>query len=378
VRGLTKREFLRLCGSGLCSLLATDLFGCDGVARAEGAVKGLIRPKLSPYFTAEGGGDIQCGLCPRRCIVPDGQRGFCRVRENRGGKYYSLVYGSPCAIQLEPIEKKPFLHVLPSTTSLSIATAGCNFHCLFCQNWEISQASPEDVYAYEVPPELVVEKAKQMSARSIAYTYVEPTVFYEYMLDVGELARKEGLLSVIHSNGFICKEPLRRLCKFLDAAQIDLKAFTQTFYRELCDGDLDPVLETLKTLRQEKIHLEITNLIIPTKNDEMSQVREMCLWILRHLGPDVPVHFSRFYPLYKLRKLPSTPVSILEKAREIGLSSGLQYVYVGNVPAHRAWNTFCPHCKKMLIHRTGYMVKEMHLNEGSCRFCGKPIPGIWA
>jgi pyruvate formate lyase activating enzyme len=342
------------------------------------AKKGLIKTKLSPYFTPLAGGEIRCDLCPKRCHVRDGKRGFCRVRENRGGKYYSLVYGNPCAIHLDPIEKKPFLHVLPSTNSLSIATAGCNFNCKFCQNWEIALASPEDVYSYEVSPEEVVKKATEMRARSIAYSYVEPTIFYEYMLDIGHLAKKAGLLNVIHSNGFINAAPLRNLCRVLDAAQVDLKGFTEAFYRDLCSGVLAPVLETLKTLKQEKVHLEITNLVIPTKNDNMSVVKAMCLWVKRELGADTPVHFTRFYPLHRLRRLPPTPVSTLEKARETAFSSGLEHVYIGNVPGHEAWNTFCPECKKIVIKRTGYMVTEVHLKEGRCGHCGRPIPGIWA
>ncbi|NVL93633.1 MAG: radical SAM protein, partial [Desulfobacterales bacterium] len=200
----------------------------------------------------------------------------------------------------------------------------------------------------------------------------------EYMLDTGFCGKKEGLLNIIHSNGFINREPLRNLCKVLDAAHIDLKGFTETFYRELSNGELAPVLETLKTLKQEKIHVEITNLMIPTKNDEMSVVREMCLWVKRELGADTPVHFSRFYPLHKLKRLPTTPVSTLEEARAVALSCGLEYVYIAKVPGHEGWNTFCPRCKKMIIQRTGYMIGEMHLKKGKCGYCGKPIPGIWA
>jgi pyruvate formate lyase activating enzyme len=342
------------------------------------ATKGLIKTKLSPYFTPLGGGEIQCELCPKQCRVPTGKRGVCRVRENRDGKYYSLVYANPCAFHLDPIEKNPLFHVLPGTRSLSLATAGCNFWCKFCQTWEISQASPEDVYSYEIPPEIVVKRAKQMRARSVAYTFVEPVIFYEYMVDVGPCAKNEGLLSLVHSNGFINPGPLRNLCSSLDAANIDLKAFTDEFYRELCGGELDPVLETLKTLKQENIHVEITNLIIPTKNDDMSMVREMCLWVRAELGSDTPIHFSRFYPLYKLKNLPPTPVSTLEEAREVALSSGLEYVYIGNVPGHEGENTFCSRCKKMIIQRIGFMIGEVHLKGGKCKYCGKPIPGIWA
>jgi pyruvate formate lyase activating enzyme len=373
----TKRQFLRFCGTSFCALSAAYLFGSPETSRAQWAKKGLVKTKLSPYFISLEGGEIQCELCPHRCRVAKGKRGICGVRENRDGKYYSLVYGNPCAVHVDPIEKKPFFHVLPGTTSFSVATAGCNFHCKFCQNWEISQATPEEVYSQEFSPGRVVREAKAMGAHSIAYTYVEPTIFYEYMIDIGALAKKSGLLNVYHSNGFINPAPLKHLCKVLDAADIDLKGFTDNFYRELCSGALNPVLETLKTLKREKVHLEITNLVIPTKNDEMSIVKEMCLWIKKELGADTPIHFSRFYPLYKLKTLPPTPVSALDKARAVASSAGLEYVYVGNVPGHEGENTFCPRCKKVIIHRRGYMVGEINLKAGKCRYCGKPIPGIW-
>lgn len=375
---MTRRELLKFCGQGLCLLTASSLPSLPRTSEAQGMKKGLIRTKLSPLFTPLTKGEIQCELCPHQCRVPRGKRGLCRVRENRNGKYYSLVYGNPCAIHPDPIEKKPFFHILPGTISFSLATAGCNFQCKFCQNWEISQASPEDVFSYDVPPEAIVKKAKEIGAHSIAYTYVEPTVFYEYMSDIARLAKKAGLLSLTHSNGFINPAPLRDLCKVIDAANIDLKGFSESFYRELSNGELKPVLETLKILKGENIHLEITNLVIPTKNDEISMVREMCLWIKKELGSETPLHFSRFYPLYKLRTLPPTPVSTLEKAREVALSAGLEYVYIGNVPGHEAENTFCPKCKKRIIQRTGYMVGEVNLKAGKCKFCGKPIPGIWA
>jgi len=373
-----RREFLKFCGTSLCVLCAAHLFGFPYTVQAHMAKKGLIKTKLSPYFTSLDGGEIQCTLCPRRCRVAMGKRGFCGVRENREGKYYSLVYGNPCVIHLDPIEKESFFHVLPGTASLTLSTAGCNFQCKFCENWEISQATPEDLYSYDIPPTIVVKKAKEMGAHSIAYTYAEPTIFYEYMVDVASFAKKAGLLNVIHSNGFINPAPLRNLCTVLDAAQIDLKGFTEDFYHELSSGELAPVLDTLKTLKQKKIHLEITNLIIPTKNDDMSTLREMCLWVKRELGADTPLHFSRFYPLHKLKKLPSTPISTLEKARALAFSSGLEYVYVGKVPGHEGWNTFCPTCKKMIIQRTGYMIGEIHVKEGKCKYCGRPIPGIWA
>jgi pyruvate formate lyase activating enzyme len=287
------------------------------------------------------------------------------------------VYGNPCAVHVDPVEKKPFYHLLPASTSFSIATAGCNFRCKFCQNWEISQVTPEDTYNYELPPERVVDLAKRAGSRSIAYTYVEPTIFYEYMLDTAKLARKEGILNVCHSNGFINPGPLKELCKFLDAANIDLKGFKEDFYGSMTQGQLAPVLRTLKTLKTEGVHVEITNLVIPTQNDDPDIVGKMCSWIKSELGPDTPVHFSRFYPLYKLRNLPPTPVTTLERNRKIALEAGLEYAYIGNVPGHEAERTYCPQCKKLLIFRQGYSIGEVNLNKGKCRFCGKAISGIW-
>jgi pyruvate formate lyase activating enzyme len=374
---LTRRDFLKVCGASFCVLSLSPLLVVPRPSHAQIIKKGLIKTKLSPYFTMLDRKEILCELCPRQCRVPRGKRGFCGARENRSGKYYSLVYGNPCALNLDPIEKKPLFHVLPSTSSLSIATVGCNFQCKFCQNWEISQASPEDVYSYDVPPEMVVRKAREMRAHSVAYTYTEPTIFYEYMFDTCRLVKNAGILNVMHSNGFINRTPLENLSKELDAANIDLKGFTEDFYRELCNGYLPPVLETLKTLRREKVHIEITYLLIPTKNDDMSGVNEMCLWVKKELGAGTPVHFSRFYPLYKLKSLPPTPVSTLEKARAVASAAGLEYVYIGNVPGHESENTFCSRCRKMIIQRTGYMVGEINIKREKCRYCGNPIPGIW-
>ena len=375
---LTRREFLKLCGAGACVFSLSSVFGFPRSSHAQIVKKGLIKTKLSPWFTHLDKKAVQCELCPKQCHIPRGKRGYCRVRENQGGELYTLVYGNPCALHLEPIELKPLFHVLPGTNSLSIATVGCNFECKFCQTWEMSQASPEDVYSYDVPPEMVVEKAREMEAPSVAYTYVEPAVFYEYTFDTAQLVKKAGLLNVMHSNGFINRMPLENLCTVLDAANIDLKGFTDTFYQELCSGQLAPVLETLKFLKAKNIHLEITNLVIPTLNDDMSLLREMCLWVKGELGADTPVHFLRFYPLYKLTSLPPTPVTKLEKARSVALDAGLEYVYIANVPGHKAENTFCPRCGNMIIQRAGYMVIGMEMKDGRCGYCGKPIPGIWA
>jgi pyruvate formate lyase activating enzyme len=370
----SRRHFLK---ASFCSLLAGTL-GLTSKASGQGGGKGFIRPVLSPYFISRSNQKIQCQLCPRTCVVAEGQRGFCGVRENRGGKYYSLVYGNPCAVHVDPIEKKPFFHMLPASTSFSIATAGCNFRCKFCQNWEISQTRPDETYNIDLPPERVVALAQKAGSRSIAYTYVEPTIFYEYMRDTAVLAKKEGFRNVYHSNGFINPGPLTELCKVMDGANVDLKGFTEEYYSSMSQGQLAPVLRALKILKKEGVHLEITNLTIPTQNDDLGTIRQMCTWIKEELGADTPIHFSRFYPLHKLRGLPPTPVSTLEKSRQLAMDVGLEYVYIGNVPGHEGERTYCPQCKKVLIGRQGYSVKEVNLAKGKCKYCGKPIPGVWA
>ena len=383
VQGLTRREFLATCGKGLfcLALTSTPLFVnkktySSAKSRVESAW-GLVETKLSPYFQPFEGKEVQCLLCPRKCVISSGERGYCEVRENKGGKLYSLVYGNPCALHIDPIEKKPFFHVLPATPSFSIATAGCNFDCKFCQNWEISQEVPEKTLNFRLPPAQVVEMAQENGCPTIASTYVEPTIFFEYMYDISVLAQEKGILSVCHSNGYINSEPLQELCGYLSAACIDLKGFTEEFYQEMTEGNLQPVLRTIKTLRQHGVHVELVNLVIPTKNDDMQVVKQMCLWIKKEVGSDVPVHFTRFYPLYKLRNLPPTPVETLERAREVALAVGLEYIYLGNVSGHPGENTYCPHCKKVLIARLGYSILANHVIKGRCKYCGKDIPGIW-
>ena len=320
---------------------------------------------------------LQCQLCPRSCVIPDGKRGFCGVRENQNGTLYTLVYAKPVAIHIDPIEKKPLFHFLPSTSAFSIATTGCNLKCKFCQNWEISQAKPEDVeYTYIEPKELV-EKALESGAPTIAYTYTEPTIFYEYMLETAKLAKQRGLRNMMHSNGYIQEVPLRQLCKYLDAANIDLKGFSDEYYAKLTEGTLEPVLRSLKILREVGVHLEITNLILPGFNDDEETIKKMCLWIKDNLGVNTPVHFGRFFPLYKLANLNPTPVETLEKARQIALECGLKYVYIGNVAGNPAENTFCPRCKKIVIGRKGYFVTENNIIDGKCKFCREEIKGIW-
>jgi pyruvate formate lyase activating enzyme len=340
--------------------------------------QGLIRTKLSPYFKPVGNKTIMCSLCPKGCVVAEGHRGYCRVRENRDGLYYSLVYGNPCTVHIDPIEKKPFFHVLAGTMSFSLATVGCNFDCKFCQNWEISQAKPEEAFNYNLSPKEVVALAKKYRCASIASTYVEPTIFYEYMYDIGKLSAKEDILNICHSNGYINPQPLKALCHYLDAACIDLKAFSEKFYQEQTEGSLAPVLEALKILKEKGVHIEIVNLIIPTKNDDMKMIKEMVAWIKETLGGDIPLHFSRFYPRYKLKNLPPTPLQTLEQARQVALREGLNYVYIGNVPGHPGENTYCPNCDSLIIKRLGYQIKAFFIREGRCGYCGFPIYGLWS
>ncbi len=377
---ITRRHFVHRCGQCALFLAGVPLLNmipAHPVPASSTMGRGILGNSHSPYFERLDDQRIRCTLCPRECEVSNGERGYCRVRENRGGEYVSLVHGNPCAIHVDPIEKKPFYHVLPSTLSFSIATAGCNLHCKFCQNWEISQTKPDDTFNYTLPPASVVEEAVKAQCASIASTYVEPTIFIEYMMDVGEIAAKKNVLKVMHSNGYINEAPLKDLSRVLQAACIDLKGFSDAFYRELTEGTLEPVLATLKRLCQWGVHTEIVNLVIPGKNDDMVQIRAMCRWIKAELGPEVPLHFTRFSPLYRLKSLPPTPVSTLEEARNSAISEGLRFVYIGNVPGHPAEHTDCPQCKTRLIERTGYRVRILDLKEGLCGKCGRKIPGVW-
>jgi pyruvate formate lyase activating enzyme len=299
------------------------------------------------------------------------------VRINIDGVLRTVVYGYPCSINIDPIEKKPLFHFLPSTGILSIATVGCNLHCLNCQNWEISQANPEESQAVFYPPGKLVELAKQNRCPSIAYTYTDPIVYYEYTYDSSKLARKEGIRNVLVTAGYINPQPWKELLKYIDAANIDLKFISDDLYRRICSGTLKPVQNALILAKASGILVEVTNLVIPTLNDKPEQIRELARWMKANLGRETPLHFSGFYPQYKMRHLPPTSLQALEEAREIAISEGLDYVYIGNVRSARGENTYCPGCKKLLIERKGYTILQNRLKNGCCPDCGKEIYGVW-
>jgi pyruvate formate lyase activating enzyme len=320
---------------------------------------------------------VQCLICPRKCVIKDGERGFCRARENKGGKLFSLVYAAPCSVNIDPIEKKPLFHFLPGTIAYSIGTAGCNLRCKFCQNWMISQAMPEDVPFVELKPEKIVEEAIASGCKSIAYTYTEPTIFFEYMLETAKLARKKGLKNIYISNGFINPAPLKELCKYIDAANIDLKSFSDDFYKKITGSWIKPVLDGLKLIKKEGVWLEITNLIIPGLNDDMEMIKKMCLWIKEQLGEDVPLHFSRFFPNYLMKDIPPTDEKTLINAKEVADKAGLKYVYIGNIKTEKDERTKCPKCKTVLIEREWFEVKNNNLKDGACYNCKAKIAGVW-
>jgi pyruvate formate lyase activating enzyme len=364
---ISRRAFIQTACLSALALQAGAREIASGVA---GRREALWYQKLD-----DGKGTVKCALCPRRCTIPDGGSGFCRARKNFAGTLTSLGYALPCSINVDPIEKKPFFNFHPSTRSLSFACAGCNLRCKFCQNWEISQLSPLESRNYLTPVAQVPAMATAQGCKSVAFTYTEPVTFFEYMLDVARAARAKGVLAITHSNGYINPEPQAELCRHLDAANIDLKGFSEKFYDSVCEGALAPVLSALKNFRQRGVWLEVTNLVIPGYNDSPAMIAEMCGWIRQNLGEQTPVHFSRFFPLYKMSAVPPTPVKTLEMARETALQAGLHYPYIGNVPGHPGASTYCPKCRKVVIQRSGFSVLETHLQGDRCSFCSRKIDG---
>ncbi|MCX7598688.1 MAG: AmmeMemoRadiSam system radical SAM enzyme, partial [Armatimonadetes bacterium] len=378
----SRRDFLCRVGmAAACACCLPDLLKHLGAASlsAPSSVAQPYRSRMTKasWWKPIGNERVQCELCPKLCKVGNRERGFCGVRENRDGVYYTLVYGSVAAANVDPIEKKPFFHFLPGSRSFSIATAGCNMNCRACQNWELSQSRPEQVGSVALSPDELARRARLAKCASIAYTYNEPVVYWEYVRDAAAAAGKQGVRSVVVSNGYINARPLLEVLRHLDAVKIDFKAMSEDFYRRYCSGTLKPVLETLKLLKRRGMWTEIVYLVIPTLNDSAAEIEATCRWVRDNLGRDVPVHFTRFYPQYQLKHLPPTPLATLEQCHKIGRQVGLHYVYVGNVPGSPAENTYCPSCGKAVIERRGYAVVANRLRQGRCSNCGKAVPGVW-
>ena len=323
------------------------------------------------------GGRVKCELCPHGCVLGEGERGLCGVRAVESGKLHTLVYGRPCAVHVDPVEKKPFYHFLPASAAFSIATVGCNLRCLNCQNWEISQAAPEAASCIDLPPEEVVNQAQAAGCSSIAYTYTEPLVYYEYTYETAVLARERGIRNLLVTAGYINPEPLRRLCSVVDAANVDLKGFDDLVYRKLNSVRLAPVLKALEIMKEEGLWIEVSNLIVPTFTDDLARIRKLCRWIAEHLGSGTPLHFLRFHPAHKLASLPPTPVEIMLNAADVAREEGLHFVYVGNVREDRYRNTICPACGSPVVERDGFSPISINLQrDGVCQ-CGYRIPGVW-
>jgi pyruvate formate lyase activating enzyme len=338
----------------------------------------MRRMKEAMYYEKLDKMKVQCHLCPNNCVILHGKRGSCRVRENQAGTLYSLVYGLPCTVGVDPIEKKPLFHFLPGTTTYSIATPGCNLHCKWCQNWQISQKGPDEVDCFSMSPQEVVDNALKNKCKSISYTYVEPAIFYEYVLDTAKLAHKAGLKNIMVTNGYLNQAPVKELYKYIDAANIDLKGFTEELYRDYCGGHLKPILDAIKTISKMGVWVELTTLTIPTLNDNPETIKEQCEWIKKELGVRVPLHFSRFFPYYKMAHLHPTPPETLLNAYNIAKAAGLKYVYVGNIQMENTENTSCPKCGKTLIERSSFFtVSSNKVKDGKCSFCKAKVDGVF-
>lgn len=320
---------------------------------------------------------VNCNLCPTNCVIKPDNFGNCGARKNIDGILYSLVYAKPVSIAIDPIEKKPLYHFLPGSSSLSIGTLGCNLHCLHCQNYNISQSKADKFTAKNITSEEIVETAIKSKCRSISYTYNEPTIFYEYVLETAKLARKKGIKNIMVTNGYINIEPLKELYPLIDAANIDIKALDEKFYKKVCGVRLHPILEAIKEIQKIGAWIELTNLIIPGYNDKTAQIEKLVKWVKENLGAKVPLHFSAFYPTYKLLDTPKTPPETLLKAKTIALKYGLKYVYLGNTQLQDAGTTSCPKCKKPLIERGWFEIYKNNIKENSCPFCDEKIDGIF-
>ncbi len=379
---MKRRTFMRCAGCGLAaaaasqtSLLPEFLGGIQNACAFDYASR--LSSVEARYYKKLDTGGVECELCPRHCLVTDMERGYCGVRENQGDVYKTLVYGLPCALNIDPIEKKPLYHFYPGTKALSLATAGCNVNCKFCQNWEISQSRPEQTDNLDIPPSDMIDICTGRNIPIIAYTYSEPVIFYEYMYDIADRGQKQGIKSVMITGGYIEEKPLAELLTRLDAVKVDLKSIREDYYRDIVGGELAPVLKRLEQIKNSGVWLELVYLVVPTLNDTAEEFVDLARWIKTNLGADTPIHFSRFHPQYLLRNLPPTPQKTLETAYDACRAEGLQFVYLGNVPGHPAESTYCPGCGETLIDRRGYTIRAYNLEANRCKYCSREIPGIF-
>ena len=372
-RNISKRDFIRKSAVFSSGLIC---FPCNKILSEVFSDQQDIYKRIAMYQeeTARG---IMCRICPNKCVLKEGELSKCKSRKVHNSKLHTLAYGNPCAVNIDPVEKKPLYHFFPGSRACSIATAGCNLACLNCQNWTISQTSPDKTRNYDLPPEDVVADCLNNNCRSIAYTYSEPVTFYEYVYETAIIARKSGVKNIMKSNGYVNPEPLKKLCTVIDAANIDLKVFNESTYLKLTGGKLQPVLDSLKVYLNAGVWLEITNLVVPNWSDNLDEIRNMCKWLNDNGFSSTPLHFSRFYPLHKLEQLPPTPVEILNKALMIAKEEGIKYVYTGNVPGNELSDTICPGCNSTIIGRQGFRITANAIKDGKCSNCSKPIDGVW-
>ena len=383
---LNRRDFLKGllrggAGLGLAVLGLRGLPGCGGPAGTAAVARWT--PTAPPpshelrFYRQLAEAAVHCRICFRNCVIQPGKLGDCYNVKNVEGRAYSLVHSLPCVLQADPIEKEPVFHMLPGTTTYCVGTASCNLRCKNCQNWEFTQRTLWEVQNLAASPTEVVRMAREAGCQAVSCTYNDPIAFYDYTLDIMEEARQAGLRTLCHTNGSLNEEPLETLLSLLDAIVVDLKGFSEAFYERVCEGRLTPVLRALERIGQAGTHLEIVHLVIPTWNDDPADTRAMCRWIVENLGPDVPLHFLRFFPTYRFQRLQATPMETLEQAVEIAQEAGIRYVYIGNVPGHARNSTYCPSCGRLIVERLHFAVNTVEVMEGKCRFCGQAIPGIW-
>jgi pyruvate formate lyase activating enzyme len=373
-KNISKRDFLKKClavSTGVICLPRMEIL--NGINPDDQD----IYKKLAMYQEETPRG-IMCRICPNECVLKEGEVSKCNNRKVHNSKLYTMAYGNPCSVNVDPVEKKPLYHFFPGSRAFSIATAGCNLVCLNCQNWTISQTSPDKTRNFDLMPDKVVSEAVKSNSRSIAYTYSEPMTFYEYTLESATLARIAGIRNIVKSNGYINPEPLKKLCSVLDAANIDLKSFNESTYLKLSGGKLQPVLDSLKIYRDAGVWLEITNLVVPGWTDKIDEIGSMCKWLSDNGFRDTPLHFSRFHPTHKLQQLPPTPVEMLKNAVKTATGEGIRYVYTGNVPGNEISDTICASCGTTLVSRKGYTITGNTIANGKCGKCGNRVPGVWS